>query len=57
MEYELIHLAKGVNPNLINEKGTKPQDWSIKGVIRGGRGKPSTDEMRVRELLGIDIKQ
>jgi hypothetical protein len=42
-----------VNPNLLNEKGTKAPDWGIQGVIRGGKGKVSAVTMDFRKMFGI----
>lgn len=53
MENFLIHLAKDVNPNLINRSGTRPATWSIAGVIRPGPGKTSCHARALRQLLGL----
>jgi hypothetical protein len=37
----LIQTGIGVNPDLLNVKGTKQADWSIRGVLRAARGRPS----------------
>ena len=56
MERFLIQMAVAANPGLVNKWGTKPADWSIKGVIRSGPGKPSARALLVRSLLGLNGK-
>ncbi len=54
MEKELIQNALARNPALINTQHTKnlPR-WCIKGVIRGGKGRPNSGETAFRKLLGL----
>lgn len=54
VEKELIHIASGRNPQLCNTHNTKnlPQ-WSINGVIRSSRGKPTNKEQTFRKMLNI----
>lgn len=54
MEKDLTRLAVTRNPSLINKKNIKPAEWSIAGVIRSDRGKPSNHALKMRELLGLD---
>ncbi len=41
VETFLTQAGVAVNPDLLNVKGTKQADWSIKGLIRAARGRPS----------------
>jgi hypothetical protein len=53
IEKYLISLAVTANPDLLNQKETKPLDWGIKGVVRGGKGKTSGGTRDFRQMLGI----
>src|SRR5258708_8754831 len=54
IEKYLINLGITANPDLLNEKGTKPPDWGIQGVVRGGKGKVSAVTKDFRKMLGIN---
>jgi hypothetical protein len=54
IEKYLIDLAITANPNLLNQKSTKPPGWGIQGVIRGGKGKVTSVTKDFRKMLGID---
>ena len=41
LEDFLIQVALAANPDLLNIKGTRQEEWSITGVLRSGKGKPS----------------
>jgi hypothetical protein len=41
LEDSLIQTGVAKNPKLLNVRGTKRADWSIEGVIRASRGKPT----------------
>lgn len=41
LENFLIQAGVAANPKLLNVKGTKKEKWSIRGVIRASRGRPS----------------
>jgi hypothetical protein len=49
----LIQAGIAKNPDLQNIKGTGAPQWSIKGVIRSGVGKPSKAEVQFRKLFAI----
>ena len=51
LETFLIELALYVNPNLLNIKGTKQEDWGIAGVHRGGKGKPSYAAKELKRMF------
>jgi hypothetical protein len=53
IEKYLINLGVTANPDLLNVRGTKPPDWGIKGVIRGGKGKTATGTRDFRRMMGI----
>ncbi|MEL6499728.1 MAG: hypothetical protein AAFZ67_11620 [Planctomycetota bacterium] len=52
MEKELIQYALAKNPDLCNVQHTRnvPQ-WSIRGVIRSGQGKPTTAAKQFRLMM------
>ena len=55
MEKFLIRLAANVNADLINIKNKHGKNWSIHGVLKGGgKGKPSTAALALRDHLEID---
>ncbi len=41
IETFLIQAGIAANPDLLNVKGTRQADWSISGLIRTERGRPS----------------
>jgi len=57
LEMYLIKLAVSVNHALINKKGTKPEKWGIRGIIRGGRGHVSQSANTLRALLGLSVEE
>lgn len=52
----LIQAAVAKNPNLQNVRGAQLPQWSIKGVIRSGVGKPSKAEVDFAKLCDIRRK-
>ncbi len=53
VETFLIQNALKKNPDLSNIKGTKQQRWSIKGVIRSGRGEATKESRLFKATLGL----
>lgn len=53
LETFLIQSALSKNPKLSNVQKTKLPVWTVKGVIRGGQGKPSATHKQFRTLMGI----
>jgi len=53
LEDFLIQNAKAKNPDIVNKKGTKEASWSIRGVVRGGHGKPSAAARAFRSMMGL----
>jgi hypothetical protein len=53
IENFLIQNASIRNPDLQNVHGRNAPNWSIRGVIRGGKGKPTKPESEFRKLMGI----
>lgn len=53
LEKFLIQAAIGVNADLLNVKGTKQAEWSIKGVIRSKKGKPSSSAAALKRVLAV----
>lgn len=54
MEKELIQYALAKNPQLCNVQHTRRQpQWSIRGVIRSGQGKPTEAAKRFKKMMSI----
>ena len=53
LETYLIQSAVYKNPDLKNKQKTKTPLWSIKGVIRGGRGKAPENANRFKSMMRI----
>jgi hypothetical protein len=53
VESFLIHNAVAKNPELSNVHGTKKEEWSITGVIRGGKGKCPQPAKLFRRAMGL----
>lgn len=49
----MIQFAVAKNPSLRNKVGTKAADWTIKGVVRGGKGKKSKAVASYTTMMGI----
>jgi hypothetical protein len=56
LEANLIRFAVDVNPNLINKRGVKPENWGIHGVLRGGRGRTSKGGLILKEMLQLGME-
>ncbi|MGR3381358.1 hypothetical protein [Roseovarius indicus] len=54
IETTLIQMAKLENPDLINAKKTKGQNWQIKGVYNSGSGRRSKKAEHFRRMIGLD---
>jgi hypothetical protein len=55
LELFLIQQASLVNEDLKNTHGTKPPDWGIRGVYRGGQGNRAQNAKELMICLGLDI--
>jgi hypothetical protein len=57
-EIENFLIQNGVvrNPALQNVHGKQKPKWSIRGIVRGGKGKPSKAESKFKRLIGIRSK-
>lgn len=53
LEDFLIQTGLAANPDLLNIKGTKAEEWGISGVLRGGKGKPSNSAQLFRRLMNL----
>lgn len=53
LEDFLIQTALSVNDQLLNVRQTKQAEWSIRGIIRSGSGKPSAAASLAKSMLGI----
>ena len=54
MEKELIQFALKKNPGLKNVQNTKnTPKWTIKGVVRAGRGRRGTTEQKFKTMMGM----
>lgn len=55
LELELINMAYARNEYLMNERRIEDLPlYSVAGVLRSGRGKPSQDARELKRILGID---
>ena len=54
IENFLIQNALRRNAALQNIRGRQAPKWSIRGVIRGGQGKPTKAESEFRRLMGLE---
>lgn len=53
LEKYLIELVQTANPELLNIKDTKEEEWGIAGVIRGGKGKRTQAATRFRSFMKL----
>ena len=53
LESFLIQLGVARNPDLSNIRGRTEKQWSIKGVVRGRRGKPSASATALKRMLHV----
>ncbi len=53
LENFLIQTGLAANPDLLNVKGTRTEEWGIGGVIRGGKGKPSKAARQFKTFMKI----
>jgi hypothetical protein len=53
IERFLIHTGWKRNPGIRNINDVGIPDWGIKGVLRGGIGKPSRSARAFRRLMGV----
>lgn len=53
IETFLIQLAIRKNPELRNIMKSRLADWSIKGLVRGGAGKPSITAVAFGKMIGM----
>lgn len=53
MERFLIQVALAANPDLLNIQGTRAEEWGIKGVIRGGKGKSSQAAQVFKKMMNL----
>lgn len=54
LESFLIQLGVVANPDLLNVRGTKQAEWSIRGVLRS-QGKPSKAALQFRRMMKFAI--
>lgn len=53
LEDFLIQTGVAANDRLLNVRGTKQARWSLRGIIRGGRGKPSRSAQHFKAALKL----
>ena len=51
LEAFLIQVGVAANPDLLNIKGTKVEEWGISGILRAGTGKPTASAKGFRKLM------
>lgn len=56
LEEFLIQSAVSINPDLLNVKGTKRAQWSIRGSVRSSPqiGKPPAPVRKFKRMLNLD---
>lgn len=54
LEQFLIQTGQAANPQLLNIKGTKAEEWGVGGILRGGKGKPSSGAREFRRLMNLE---
>lgn len=53
LETYLIQAAVVKNPEIRNVRKTKMPGWTIRGVVRGGRGKAPANAKKFRAMMGL----
>jgi hypothetical protein len=53
LESFLIQTGMKAYPGLLNDKKTKIEGWSIGGVLRDGKGKPTKAAQEFKRLMGL----
>jgi hypothetical protein len=53
IETFFIQTAYAENPEIRNRQQTKMPDWTIKGVVRPTKGKPTKTEQAFKTMMGI----
>lgn len=53
VEQYLIDVALAKNPDISNIKGTKSPAWSIKGIVRTGKGEATNQSREFKKMMGI----
>jgi hypothetical protein len=53
LEELLIDVGYSKNPDISNIQKTKRPTWGVKGVLRGGKGKPKKAESYFRKMMGV----
>ena len=53
LEDFLIQVGIAANPDLLNIKGTKQEEWGITGLIRSGKGKPGKPARGLKAMLKL----
>lgn len=53
LEDFLIEVGVAANPDLMNIKGTKSEEWGIEGVIRGNKGQPNKSSSDFKKCMKI----
>jgi hypothetical protein len=53
VESFLIQTGMKANRGLLNEKKTRVEAWSIRGVLRSGQGKPTAEAHKFKRLMGV----
>lgn len=54
VETFLIQSGLEANPNLLNDRSTSVEKWAIKGIIRSGRGQPSSPAQDLKQCLKLN---
>lgn len=54
METFFIQTVLTKHPEIQNIQKTNLPKWTVKGVVRGGKGKPKANAAKFRKMMGID---
>lgn len=53
IETFFIQTAVNHRPDILNVQKTNIPNWTVKGVVRGGAGKPPKNAVQFRKMMGI----
>ena len=54
METFFIQRVLTKHPEIQNVQKTNLPEWTVKGVVRGGKGKPKANALKFRKMMGLD---
>jgi hypothetical protein len=54
VEKYLVNLGFTANPDLLNKQDRALNEWGIRGVVRGGKGKTTSGTKEFRKMMAIE---